>query len=78
MRTGVYLVHSALSAGSVDLVLNTITWHVSPQYYVFFEDKIFTVEHMRKGTLPVNLKKLVEDQLELATQEIYSCKIVQS
>ena len=59
------------------LVLNTRTWHVSPQYHVDFDITLSTLEHMSKGTVPGNWKNLVEDQSELATQE-NSSKIVTS
>ena len=47
-RTGVYLVQSTFHAGSVDVILNTIAGHVSPQYHVIFDGTLSTVEHMRK------------------------------
>ena len=50
-RTGVYIGNYPFHTGSVDLVLNTKTGHVYPQYYVVFEDTLTTVEHMRKGTV---------------------------
>ena len=68
-RSGVYLGHSPFHAGSVALLLNTITGNIFPQYHVVFDDTFSTVEHMRKGTVPGNWKNLVEDHLELATQE---------
>ena len=51
-RTGVYLGHSPLHAGSVDILLKTITGNVSPQYHVAFEDTLSTLEHMRRDTVP--------------------------
>ena len=65
--TGVYIGHFPFHAGSVALVLNTRTGHVSPQYHMVFGDTFSTVEHMRKGRVPVNWKNLIEDHSELAT-----------
>ena len=42
-RIGVYLGHSPFHAGSVALVLNPTTGHVSPQFYVVFDDNFSTV-----------------------------------
>ena len=58
-RTSVYIGHYPFHAGSVALVLNTRTRHVSPQYYVVFGNTLYTVEHMSKGTFPRNLEKLI-------------------
>ena len=42
------------------LVLNTITGNISPQDHVVSEDTFSTVEHMRKVTVSVNCKDLVD------------------
>ena len=55
-RTGVYLGNSPFHAGSVSLVLNNRTGHVSPQYHVVFDYTFSTMEDMRKGAVPGNLK----------------------
>jgi len=46
-RVGVYLGHSPYHAGSVALVLNPKTLHVSPQYHVYFDDNFSTVPYIR-------------------------------
>ena len=69
---GVYLGHSPSHTGSVYLVLNTRTGHVSPHYHVVFYDTLSTVEHMWKGTVPVNWKKMVKEHSYLATQENFT------
>ena len=51
-RVGIYLGHSPMHAGSVALVLNPKTGHVSLQYHVVFDDNFTTVQHMRDGNLP--------------------------
>ena len=66
---GVYLGHSPFHVGSLDLVSNNRTGHVSPQYHVVFDNTFSTVEHTGKGTDLGNWKKLLEEQSELATQE---------
>ena len=66
-RTGVYLEHSTFHAGSVALILKTRTGHVSPHYHVVFNNKFYTVDHMNKGTVPVNCKNLVEERSYIAT-----------
>ena len=42
--------------GYMDLVLNTRTGHVSPQNHVVFDNTIYTMGHMIKGTVQGNLK----------------------
>ena len=63
-----YIGHSPFCVGSVDLVLNTRTGHVYPQYHTVIYNTFSAVEHIRKGTVPVNWKNLVEDHLDIATQ----------
>ena len=45
----------------MDLVLNTRTEHVYPQYHVVFDNTFPTVDHRMKVTVPVNWKNLVEE-----------------
>ena len=71
-RLGVYLGHSPLHAGSVALVLNPGTGHVSPQYHLVFDDEFFTVCHLRAGTVPQNWRELVESSSFSSTEEQYS------
>ena len=47
-------------------------WELCPQYYVVFDDMLYTVEHMSKVAVPVNWKNLVEEHIELATQENFT------
>jgi len=68
-RIGVYLGHSPHHAGSVSLVLNLTTGHVSPQYHVVFDDDFSTVENLRLGTVPTNWTELNLTQSEAATDE---------
>ena len=66
-----YLGHSPVHAGSVALVLNLTTGHVSPQFHVVFDDEFSTVENLRNGSEPVNWKNLFESSREMATDEKY-------
>ena len=68
-RTSLYLVHSPFHAGPLDLILNIRTRDISPQYHVVFDKTLSTVEHMRKGILPVNCKNFLEYHSEITMQE---------
>ena len=46
-RSGIYIGHSPFHAGSVALVLNPETGHVSPQFHVVFDDEFSTVPFIR-------------------------------
>ena len=68
-RVGIYLGHSPSHAGTVALVLNPRTLHVSPQYHVVFDDEFSTVPYMRKSEMPPNWTDLVVSSREKATDE---------
>ena len=70
-RLGIFLGHSPLHAGSVALVLNSGTGHVSPQYHLVFDDTFSTVSSMRTGTVPTNWRQLVETSSFCSTDEDY-------
>ena len=53
-RTWKYLVHSPFNVGSVALVQNPKTGHVSPQFHVGFDDELPTVTIMREVINPPN------------------------
>ena len=53
-HAGIYIGHSTFHAGSVALVLNPATGHVSPQFHVVFDDEFSTVPFMREVTIPPN------------------------
>ena len=59
-KLGVYLGHSPCHAGSVALVLNPRTMHVSPQYHVAFDDTFATVQYLSTNDILPNWKELVE------------------
>jgi hypothetical protein len=54
----VYLGHSPFHAGSVALVYNSPTGHVSQQYHVVFDGDFATVPFMEAGTIPPHWSNL--------------------
>jgi hypothetical protein len=70
-RVGIYLGHSPFHAGSVSLVLNPQTGHVSPQYHVTFDDSFVTIPNMRDGIVPPTWEQMYENSTELATEEAF-------
>jgi hypothetical protein len=70
-RLGIYVGHSPLHAGSVALVLNPRTGHVSPQFHVVYDDHFTTVPFMEKNEVPLHWAKLVENSCEKVTEEHY-------
>ena len=69
-RLGVYLGHSPSRAGSVSLVLNPKTLHVSPQFHVVFDDSFSTVPYLSSHDIPPNWAELVRKS-ERTTEENY-------
>ena len=67
-RTREYLGRPPSHLGLVPLLLNTITGNVPPQYHMIFDDILFTVENIRKGTVPVNWENFVDEHSDLSTQ----------
>ncbi len=64
--------HSPSHAGSVALVLNPCTGHVSPQFHVVLDDFFSTVSYMEKSQVPPNWADLVENLREKVTEEDYN------
>ena len=71
-RIGVYLGHSPFHAGSVALVFNPTTRHISPQYHVVFDDDFSTVPYMTTGNIPSHWANLVDHSSELAIEEAFN------
>ena len=69
-RLGVYLGHSPCHAGSVALVLNPRTLHVSPQFHVVFDDDFTTVPYLSSYDVPPNWSALLENA-EASSDEDY-------
>ena len=70
-RLGIYLGQSPAHAGSVALVLNPRTLHVSPQFHCVFDDDFSTVPYLRKSEMPPNWTELVVSSREKATDEMF-------
>ena len=68
-RAGIYLGHSPCHAGTVALVLNPHTLHVSPQFHVVFDDDFTTVPYLRSGEEPPQWKDLVAKSSEISTDK---------
>ena len=68
-RLGIYGVHSPAHAGTVALILNPRTGHVSPQFQVVFGDLFTTVIFMNKSQVPPNWADLVKNSRELVMDE---------
>ena len=71
-RLGIYVGHSPAHVGTVALVLNQRTGHVSPQFHIVFDDLFTTVPFMNKSMLPLNWAELVKDYRELVTDERFN------
>ena len=69
---GIYVGRSPFHAGSVALVLNPRTGHVSPQYHVVFDDDFTTVPYLNSMDVPAHWAALVKSSSESATDEDYS------
>ena len=74
-RLGIYLGRSPYHAGSVALVLNPRTGHVSPQYHLVFDDDFTTVPYLSNNTenpdVPSHWQALCESSTECSTPEPY-------
>ena len=70
-RLGIYVGHSPVHAGTIALILNPRTGHVSPQYHVVFDDQYTTLPFMNKGHVPPNPADLVVSSHKIITDERY-------
>ena len=61
---GIYLGHSPQHAGSVALVLNLRTGHVSPQFHVIYDDEFSTIPYLSGNETPPNWSQLWERSIE--------------
>ena len=68
-HTGIYLGHSPCHAGTVALVLNLRTGHVSPQFHVVFDDEFSTVPYLSSTDPPPNWLHLLQHCSEQASLE---------
>ena len=70
-RVGIYLGHSPSHSGSVALVLNPRTLHVSPKFHVVFDNNFSTVPFMKSGEVPPNWENLVKNFSDSVTDHDY-------
>ena len=67
-RLGIYLGHSPCHAGSVALVLNPRTLHVSPQFHVVFDDNFTTVPYLSSHDIPPNWSDLLKNSEDVSDE----------
>ena len=72
VRVECYVGRLPLHAGSVALILNTHTVHVSPQFHVVFDDEFTAGEALQSNTQPSNWENLYDNQRELVTDTEYT------
>ena len=71
-RLGIYVGRSPFHVGSVALVLNPRTGHVSPQFHVVFDDDFSTVPFLHSTDVPPHWEALCRNNTELSTSEEYN------
>ena len=59
----------AFNAGSVALVLNPATGHVSPQFHVLFDEEFSTVSFIREGKIPLNWTNCVQLRSQISSSK---------
>jgi hypothetical protein len=64
--------HSPFHAGSVALVYNPSTGHVSPQYHVAFDDDFTMVPYTEAGIFPPHWSDLLQSSSELASKQAFN------
>ena len=74
-RLGVYLGHSPCHAGSVALVLNPRTLHVSPQFHVAFDDEFATVPYLASSETPPIWNEIVEKSEDVSETDYDLAKL---
>ena len=60
-----------MHVGSMALILNPVTVHVSPQYHVVHEKTLSTVSHMRDETIPPTWDEMCKNSVESATSNVF-------
>ena len=68
----IYLGNSLYHAGSVAMVLNTATGHVSPQFHVIFDDEFTQFHSLGKAQYPQIVKTLCNAYNKEAHQIIFA------
>ena len=76
VRISVYLGRSPIYAGNVTLVLNLLSGHISPQFYIVFDDNFLLILALQSNTVPKNWVDLISKSIEsISEEEINSSKI---
>ena len=60
-----------MHAGSVALILNPVTGHVSPQYHIVYDETFPTVSHTRDETIPPTWDEMCKNSVESATSDAF-------
>ena len=68
-RLVTYFGHSPVHAGSVALVLNPGSGHVSPQYHLVFDDNFTTIQNICDGLVPSNWREFATNSSFSSTDE---------
>ena len=66
---GIYLGNSQFNAGSVCLVINPATGHVSPQFHMVFYEFFSTVPFMREGKISQNWTDIVQQSSQICAMD---------
>ena len=74
-RLGIYLGHSPCHAGTVALVLNPSTLHVSPQFHVAFDDHFATVPYLASNDVPPNWAQIVKQSEKVSENDYDLAKL---
>ena len=67
---GAYVGRSPCHAGSVAMILNPSTGHVSPQFHVVFDDLFSTIDALNNGYKPENWEILYKTSTEFVGEEV--------
>ena len=60
-----------MHAGSVAIILNPVTGHVSQQYHVVYDKTFSTVSHMRDETIPPTWYKMCKNSVDSETSNTF-------
>ena len=74
-RLGIYLGHSPCHAGTVSLVLNPTSLHVSTQFHVAFDDTFSTVPYLASGDIFRNWTEVVKQSEQVSENDYDLAKL---
>ena len=61
-----------MHAGSVVLLLNPSTGHVSPQFHVLFDENFTTIGHMQDARTPPSREEMYKNSAKVAADEAFN------